>query len=288
MRKKLLLILLLLGIFILPGCKPTPQSNPVLDAEEHTGKIKAFVSILPQAYFVECIGGDKVDVSVMIPPGANPENYEISPAQLKELSTADVYIMSGKLPSEETWLPRLIAANKKMLVLDSSQSIDFDEHNPHIWLSPRLVKKQAANIAETLIQLDPDNKAFYSHNLEQLLLALDELDKEIRENLSGVKQKSFIVYHPAWGYFARDYGLEEIAIEEHGKEPGARELARLVEEARAKKINEVFASPQHSSRSAEVFAQEIGGKVVFLDPLPRNYISDMQVVAKTLADALSD
>jgi zinc transport system substrate-binding protein len=278
--------LLLIMAVLLVGCNAGKEtSQPVTDNKKND-KLIVFVSILPQADFVRQLGGDRVEVSVMMPPGANEHNYEPDTGQLKALSKADLYVKVGHLPFEDAWMERFISTNRDMLVVDSSQSIEMLEHNPHIWLSPRLVKIQAETISAALVQLDPENQEYYLQRKLVFLKELDNLDQEITATLSGITGKSFLVYHPAWGYFARDYGLQEIAIEEHGKEPGAREMSRIIDYAKKNQIKTIFDSAQHSTHSADAIAADLGARVVLLDPLPADYMDNMRKVAKTMAEEL--
>ncbi len=278
--------LLLIMVILLIGCNTGKETSQPVTDNKSKQKLIVFVSILPQADFVRQLGGDRVEVSVMMPPGANEHNYEPDTGQLKALSRADLYIKVGHLPFEDAWMERFISTNRDMLVVDSSQSIEMIEHNPHIWLSPRLVKIQAETISAALVQLEPGNRDYYLQQKQIFLQGLDKLDQEITATLSGVKGKSFLVYHPAWGYFARDYGLQEVAIEEHGKEPGAREMSRIIDYAKKNQIKTIFDSSQHSTHSADAIAAELGARVVLLDPLPANYMDNMRKVAKTMAEEL--
>jgi len=286
--KKLAVItaLLLMMVVLLVGCNAGKQTSQPVTDNKSKQKLIVFVSILPQADFVRQLGGDRVEVSVMMPPGANEHNYEPDTGQLKALSQADLYVKVGHLPFEDAWMERFISTNRDMLVADSSQSIEMIEHNPHIWLSPRLVKIQAETISAALVQLDPENKDYYLQQKQVFLKELDKLDQEITATLSGVKDKSFLVYHPAWGYFARDYGLQEVAIEEHGKEPGAREMSRIIDYAKKNQIKTIFDSSQHSTHSADAIAAELGARVVLLDPLAADYMDNIRKVAKTMAEEL--
>jgi len=252
------------------------------------GKVRVVVSILPQAYFVERIGGDRVEVTVMVPPGASPATYEPTAGQMRDLSQADVYVRI-RVPFEEAWMDKIAAANPGMLIVDSSAGIErIGGKDPHIWLSPRLVKVQAENIYQGLIEVDPEHAGFYAQNKEQFVADLDALDAEIAETLAGVKGKKFMVFHPAWSYFARDYGLEQIPVEVEGKEPSAAELAELIETAKTNDIEVIFVSPQFSTRSAETIARQIGGKVVFVDPLARDWMNNLRSVARTLAQEMKE
>lgn len=249
-------------------------------------KIKVFVSILPQKYFVECIGGDKVEVSVMIPPGASPAAYEPDTGQLKALSETDMYIKIGHVPFEKIWMDRFAAANKNMFIVDSSKSIDIKNNDPHIWLSPALGKTQAVNIANALNEVDVQNKDYYKANLEHFNEEMDSLDSELKDKFAGLKNRTFMVYHPSWGYFANQYDLEQLPVEIEGKEPTARELNELIDTARAKNIKVIFASPQFDTRSVQAIASEIGAELQLIDPLALDYPGNLRAVGDKLAEGL--
>jgi len=168
-----------------------------------------------------------------------------------------------------------------------------DEHDhkhtgpdPHIWLSVRNAMTMVQNICAGLVQVDPANQAYYEQNCAAYLEELGELDSEITEILSGVENRRFIVFHPAWGYFAHDYGLVQIAVEKDGKEPDIDYRIRLIEEAREHDIRVVFLSPQYPTRSAEVIADAIGGRVVLIDPLAEDFIANMRLVASAMREAM--
>jgi len=165
---------------------------------------------------------------------------------------------------------------------------DHGEENldPHIWLSPQRVKIQAQNIYQGLVQLDPANQAEYKQNLEQFIAEIDQLDQEIRKNLAPIQNRQFIVFHPAWGYFAKDYDLEQIPIEVGGQEPSAAELAELVKKTQTEGIKVIFAQYQFSARTAETIAREIDGEVKFIDPLAANWSENLLQVSQTFADVL--
>ena len=278
----LITILLLLGLMMLTtsGCNSTREAN------SNSGQIKVAVTILPQAQLVNKIGGERIAVSVLVPPGIDPHTYELSPGQLKKLSETELYIRVGHIDFEKNWMDRIAGTNKEMLVIDSSQSIEIINGDPHIWLSPRLAKIQAENIARALQDIDPENREDYAQRLQSVQKELDQLDSDIAATLSPVSGSKFLVFHPSWGYFARDYGLEEIAIEKDGKEPTAKELAELLSWAKNEDIKVIFASPQHSTREAEAVARELDGKVVIIDPLAGDYFVNLKQVADTMATAL--
>lgn len=268
--------------------------------KENNEKIGVVVTIPPLAEFVEKIGGDKVDVTIMVPPGASPHTYEPTPFQLKKLSKAKMYVKVGSgIEFELAWMDKIASINKKMLIVDCSKGIEFIKHvnnhgkdhtsqkiDPHIWLSIKNVKIMVENIYNGLIHIDPKNLEYYTKNKEKYLQELDKLDKEIRNILSGKNNKKFIVYHPAWTYFARDYGLEQIPIEKEGKEPTSKEIIKLIKYAKENNITLIFTSPQFNTKTAEIIAKEINGKIVFIDPLEKNYLENMRKVAKIFAEVL--
>ena len=219
-RRCLIVLTILLVLFQLVGCggDTTPGPGPT---PESVSRLTIVVSILPQKYFVERIGGEYVDVSVMVLPGSSPASYEPKPEQLRALSRAAAYMSIG-VPFEDAWLDRIASANPDMLMVDTAQGIERVGGDPHIWLSPRLAKVQAGTIFEALAQLDPAHEAAYRANLDDFLADIDALDAEIRAKLARVRNRKFMVFHPSWGYFARDYGLEMIPIEVGGQETRAQ------------------------------------------------------------------
>ena len=273
-----LVICLLLAV----GCVEGPSQRP-------NGGLAVTVSILPQRYFVQRIGGDRVDVQVMVMPGESPATYEPTPAQLRALSASDAYFHIG-VPFENAWLPRIAAANSAMLMVDTAEGIDRVgeglNSDPHIWLSPSLVKIQARTIYEALEALDPAHGTQYAANLDAFQVQIERLDADIKETLAGIDQRKFMVFHPSWGYFARDYGLEMIPVEVGGQEPSAAELAALIDQARREGIHVVFAQPEFSTKAAETVANEIGGEVLLISPLAEDWMSNMRSVAKAFAKVL--
>jgi len=295
LRKHLKNKLLLLATFVLLAAMLiTPAAGCGRQADT-TGKTIVAVSVLPQAGFVEAIGGDKVAVVVMIPPGASPHTYEVTADQMTQLSDAKMYAKVGSpVEFELVWMDKLIALNKTMLVVDCSKGINLIESqdpdepglDPHIWLSIKNAKIMVQNLCDGLVQVDVANKAFYEKNCADYLQELSALDASFLADLSGVTNRSFIVFHPAFGYFARDYDLTQIGVEQEGKEPDAEYLVRLIEEAKTGNIKVVFVSPQYSARSAQTVAGEIGGEVVVIDPLAREFIENMRNIEAAMKKAM--
>ena len=272
-------------------------------------KINVFVSIEPVAYFVKRVAGPLADVNVLVGPGQEPHTFEPTPKLVAKLAEAKVLFKMG-FPFEETLIKKAGSTFKNLKVVDLQQGIkmrtitdeekehDHDagaEHgnsheagafDPHTWLDPRLAKIQAKTIADTLIQIDPDHGAIYEENLKKFQADLDKMDDKLRSSLAPVKGKSFFVFHPAFGYFGDEYGLKQVAVEIEGKEPTARRLARLIEEAKAQGVRVIFAEPQFPKKTAETLAKSIGGAVVLIDDLAPEYLDNLNEVAVSLESAL--
>ncbi len=246
------------------------------------------VSVPPQAYFVERVGGDLVQVEVLIPPGANPATHEPSVREMQLMSRAALYLTVGHpaFPFEKAWLEHLLVDLPEMKVIDGSPGEGDLSSDPHVWLAPSMVKPMVRELTEAIIGLLPQHAATLSDNLADLLADIDELDAEIRDALQGGKSRWFAVFHPAWSHFARAYGLEQLAVEADGKEPGPGQLARLIEQLRAEGIPVIFTQPTVSSQSARVIASEIGATVRVLDPLARDWPKAMREAATAIAKAL--
>lgn len=248
-----------------------------------TDKIHIVVSILPLAEFTEKIGGNKVDVSVMIPPGASPHSYEPRPEQFTRLSKAQLYVKVGTpIEFELVWLEKILSVNQDLLLCDASQSVQFIKGDPHIWLSPKNAIIMVENIYDALIIIDPNNQIFYKKNKEQYIGELNTLNNDIANLLSKKANRQFMVFHPAWGYFASAYNLAQISVENQGKEPTAKGILHLIEQAKTDDIKVVFASPQFNTKSAEVIAREIQGQVILIDPLEKEYMANLKKIASIL------
>ncbi|MBN2329330.1 MAG: zinc ABC transporter substrate-binding protein [Candidatus Omnitrophica bacterium] len=272
-------------------------------------RIQVFVSIQPQAYFVERIGGDRTSVEIMVKPGHNPATYEPTPKQAASLAQAKLYFRIG-VPFENVWMDRISQVNPTMKIIDTRKNVslrtmenhyhhgDVDAHehdensaqekskDPHIWLDPKRVKIQVQTICDALSEIDPTHQSEYEANLKKFHHDLDLLDDEIRTTLKDLRIRRFLVFHPSWGYFADAYDLTQIPIEIEGKEPTARQLAELMELVKQEKIKTVFIQPQFDKNIAGVIAQTIGGSVITLDPLAKDYLKNMKETAKRLQEAM--
>ncbi len=277
------------------------------------GKISIFVSIPPQKYHVERIGGDRVAVSVLAEPGDDPHTFAPKPQQMVSLAKADVYFAIG-IGIEQAWLKKIKAVNPKMQIVHTDRGIQkipmtaYPRHgdnathqpktppgsgqgqntgtgkqhhpgwlDPHIWLSPPLVMIQARHILNALVSIDPAQGAVYAANYKDFLAELVDLDLELMDIFSkGGKRHQFIVFHPAWGYFAHAYGLEQVPIEFEGKDPKPAQLVSLIDYAKKHRIKVIFVQPQFSTKSAQIVAREIGGQVARADPLALDWADNIR------------
>lgn len=254
-------------------------------------KLNITASILPQKYFVKKIAGNNANINIMVTPGSSPAIYEPKPKQMAAISKTDIYFSIG-VPFERVWLKKFKAVNKDLNIVDTSfgiskMHISSRSHkkkakilDPHIWLSPRLVKIQTKNIADALIKAQPNKKALFKKNLKSFLSEIEALDKNIKEILKDIKKKKFMVFHPTWGYFAKDYGLVQISIEKEGKEPKPAQLAKLIKAAKEEHIKVIFVQSQFSKKSAKTIAKSINGRVVAIDPLSAQWDKNLLKVAK--------
>jgi zinc transport system substrate-binding protein len=257
-------------------------------------KIGVVVTIEPLAELVERIGGDKVAVSVIVPRGASPHSYEPTPSQLIEVSKAKMYVKVGSpIEFELVWLDKLLAVNREMSVTDASSGISLrgmssheKDLDPHVWLSLGNAAVISENIYEALISIDPDNDGYYRLNRDRYADKLDSLNQVVGQLLENKKDRRFMVYHPAWSYFAEDYDLVQIPIEAEGKEPSAKDIQRIIEQARTYGIKVIFVSPQFNIKSAEVIAREIGARIVMVDPLAKDYIANLKKIAIALSETV--
>ncbi len=283
----------------------TPVWLPPAEAKQ----VNAFVSIPPQQYFVKKIGGELVGISVLVPPGADPHTYEPKPRQMAELAQTAVYFAVG-IDFEQAWLKKIAAANPGMRIVQTDAGIEkiaLAEHHhhvqkghthshdpkkathghdhagapdPHVWLSPLLVRIQARHIADALAAVDSANRTRYEENLAGFLREIDALDAELKALFAGNSGARFMVFHPSWGYFAQAYGLEQVPIEIEGKAPKPAQLKELIHHAREQGIKVIFVQPQFSAKSAEMVAREIKGQVVAVDPLAANWAENLREVGR--------
>jgi zinc transport system substrate-binding protein len=276
------------------------------------------VSITPQAWLVTQLGGEHVDVVTVVPPGSSPATYQPSDAEVSRVMSSAIYFRVGVPFENGSWF-QAIRSMGSMEIVDvrgdiplrdieahrhNGEPVDEEHHagdephdhvcdhecgkDPHIWLSPPLLKRQAAIIAEALSTAAPEHAGEFDRNLQALYDRLDEVDAEIREKLAPHAGEAFFVFHPAWGYFADEYGLRQIAIEVEGKEPSDSELTEVLELARESGAQVIFVQPQISGESAEAVAKAVGGRVERLDPLAADVAEGLLSAADAIAESLDN
>lgn len=257
------------------------------------------VTIEPQRYFTEAIAGDKFDVISIVPKGSSPETYDPTPQQLVSLGDSKAYLRIGYIGFEQVWMDRLIDNTPHIQIFDTSKDIDLilgEAHNhgdhqhaggvePHIWNSTNNALIIARNTYKALCQLDKENEAYYLNRYDSLCQRIMHTDSSIRKTLQqpGTAQ-SFMIYHPALSYFARDYGLQQISIEEGGKEPSPAHLKDLVDLCRQEDVRIIFIQPEFDRRNAEIIARETGTDIVPINPLSYDWEAEMLAVAQALTD----
>jgi len=258
--------------------------------------LNVFVSVLPLKTFVEQVGGDHVDVHVMVQPGHSPATYSPSPKQIELLSRAHVFFRVG-VPFEQSWLTKLSSINPALVIIDTRQGItlqNLEEHghgdselDPHIWTSPVNVQHMLDTIVDALTELRPQYQSYFAQNARAYKSRLVELDGQMHELLDNLSSRKFYVFHPAWGYFAHEYHLHQVAIEHEGKAPGAKSLARIMRQAKQQGIKVILVQPQFNINLAQRIADEIGGRVVMADPLSDDYINNLKRVSQLIKEASS-
>ncbi|NLX13265.1 MAG: zinc ABC transporter solute-binding protein [Phycisphaerales bacterium] len=292
----------LVGLTVFAGTACRQQEPaPISDS------VAVSVSIPPLKYFVERVGGEHVTVTTLLPPGQSPHTYEPTARQIVTLSGARVFFATG-LRFERQMADQIGQTLTKLEQVDLHEELElrritekeahdhehdeagrclheYDELDPHVWMDPRLVKIQAETIARVLSRIDPAHREDYERSCRQFQQELDELDRQIRETLAPYRGRAFFVYHPAYGYFAEAYGLEQVAVEISGKQPTARQLGELVERAKKSGVKLVFVQPQFSPSAAEAVAEQIGGVVTPLDPLAEDYMENLLTVCAKIKEA---
>lgn len=286
-------------IFLHISCKTQTKKKP-----------KIAVTILPQKYFAEKLTKDNFEIFCVVPTGSSPESYDPSPSLVMQLGNSDAYMKIGTLGFELAWMDKIKHNNPQLKVFDLSESIDeiegghiclhqdshtdcdhdHSEHiedistaDPHYWSSPKEMRILLNNMYKAVVELDPENQEFYKNNLDSLLTEVNQVDSQITEILKNKTTDSFMIYHPALAYFARDYGLKQLSIEEGGKEPTPNHLKSLIDSARANNVSVIFVQKEFDTNNAKVIAQETGAQIIEIDPLNYNWQQEMIRIAKAFA-----
>lgn len=285
-------LLLLTAAVLLFACNSKKSGN------QDDSKPVVTVSILPQKTFVEKISGDDFKINVLIPPGASPAAYTLLPSQLKEIARSEVWFRIGYIGFEQSWQEKIKQANKEMRVVDLSEGLDLiygeeEQHgdhvhvggvDPHIWMSPSLVKQMAKRIVNVLAELRPENSDKYQANYMEFVKEIDQLDVKIRNELKDYKGSEFITFHPSLSYFAREYGLVQHSLETGGKEPTPQHMREVVDLANEKNIDVIYIQSEFDRDHARIFAEEIDGEVIEIWPLDPDWSENLMEMARIFAD----
>ena len=281
--KKLIYILTL---FILSACGNTTQKSekPILT-----------VTLEPLRYFTEAIAGDNYEVVSMVPKGSSPESYDPTPQQLVNLSKSQAYLRIGYIGFEQAWMKKLEANCPNMKIYDTSKGIDLirdkghwhGDHfheggvEPHVWNSTQNALIIADNIYQALCELDSTHQEDYQKRLDVLKQTIRQTDANVRTLLENA-DSTFLIYHPALSYFARDHGLKQVSIEEGGKEPSPAQLKALIETCRNENVHTIFVQQEFDQRNAQLIAHELGVNIVSINPLSYDWVKEMIRIAEAL------
>lgn len=273
---------LLIVFLLLVACQPNKRKS------ETEKRPVLMVTIEPLRYFTEAIAGPRFTVESIVPRGSSPETYDPTPAQLLALADSRAYLRIGSIGFEQVWMDRLMANAPNLPVFNTSQGIDFileDEGpEPHVWTSTVNARIIADNIATALCALDSTHTAEYLHRRDSLMAVIAQTDSLCRSLLLRPDaDRTFLIYHPALSYFARDYGLRQLPIEEAGKEPTPARLKALLDLCQKEKANIIFVQPEFDRRNAELIARQTGTRIVPINPLSYDWQSEIIKAAKALA-----
>ena len=274
MNKRTILPLLL--CLLLAACKQTAQQNSLVT-----------VTIEPLRYFAEEIAGNRFTIVTLVPNSGNPETYEPTAKQMVELSQSALYIKVGQIGFERTWMERLAESAPDTRIVDSSKGItpvQSSEHadDPHTWMSTRNAVFIAKNICNAFIQQNPEDSAYFKKNLEILLHKIADVDGFVKTQLANSATKAFLIYHPTLTYFAHDYGLMQIPVEEEGREPTAAQLKQTIVLAKQQQVKLMFVQKEFANRNTDIVAKGSAARQVEINPLSYHWDKEMRKIAQTL------
>lgn len=303
----LIAVVLSIGLVCLTGaCRPSTTSGDADGgASDAAVSVRTFASIAPLAGFVQRVGGDRVSVESLVQTGQSPHSYQATARQAARLGGADLFFSLG-LPFEHMLLKKLRQADSGVRVVDLREGLELlsadhqcshDDHaghacsdgelDLHVWMSPSAAIQMVRTIRDALVEVDPAGVGTYDENAQGFVSELETVRDEIAAQLSPYRGETFLVFHPAFGYFGREFGLEQQAIEIEGKSPSMRQLEQIIRQARADNVHVIFVQPQFPQDSADLVARQIGGTVVRIDPLSVDYLANLRDIADKLAADLA-
>lgn len=292
MKKILILVVILsISVILFSGCEsPVSNEKPII-----------ITSIVPMKTFIENIVGDQFEVIAIVPPGANPSNYEPSPQELTKISEASYYFTIGVPTETANILPKIDTLNNSVEIIhideevakvyeellfdsDHSEHSEHELHDHHLWLSPKRVLVMIEVIEDTMSNAFEDSQELFESNANRYKEEIIALDDYIKEKSAQIENKVFIIYHPSYNYFANEYGFQMVAIEEEGKEETAKGIEEVIQFALENDIKVIFHQAEIDSQQAKTIADEIGGITKMLEPLSANYIDSMKNVIDTFSE----
>jgi zinc transport system substrate-binding protein len=297
LKQMLILLVAVFGLLLVNSCHRNEKTASV-----NNDKIKILVSISPQKYFVAKVGGDKVEVDVLIPSGTNPHLYDPTPGQLIGIAGTDIYFYNGHLDFEKSWLNNIIQSNKQLITVKLSEGVSFissqcsehehEGHNhgvdPHIWLSTKNAAIIATNIYNTLVKNYPDHRTYFEENYTLLLDEIESLEKEIKTKLDNLGNRKFMIFHPTLSYYAEEFDLEQISIEFEGKEPTPMHLKKSIDLAKEAGITFIFIQKGFDEQNAGIIAKELGSKLVEITPLAEDWQETLLFITDQIANHSND
>ena len=293
MNKTLVKIIIFIVPIFIFSCKNSNTQN--------NDKQVITVSILPQKTFIEKIAGDDFHVNLLLPPGASPASFTLLPSQLKDIAMSEVWMRVGYVAFELSWRDKIMEANSDMKVLDLSEGLDListenmsqsDSRsiagiNPHIWLSPKMVKQMSRRITDELSLLKPERKDTYEANYKEFCKEIDTLDAEIINMLEKYQGKIIILFHPTLTYYARDYGLVQESLEPGGKEPTPQRMTEVINIAKNENIRVIYIQSELDMEQARVFSEEVNGKIVAINPLNPEWAENLKEITRVITENLN-
>lgn len=279
-------------IIIMFSCQPVKKNDSKI----------VTVSIIPQKYFVDKISGNTIEVNVLVPAGSSPHSYEVLPSQMKDLAGSKIWLQIGLMTFEHVWKEKIANINKDLLIINSSEGIepifgseceheghDHSSHShgevfdPHIWLAPAESKILAENTYKALVMSFPENAAEFEKNYSLLISEINEVTAQIEQKLDSLTSRKFLIFHPALGYYARQFKLEQLPLELEGKEPSPKHMKNLVDQAKSNNIKVVFIQKEFDTENALQLSREIGGRIEVIDPLDYNWLVQMNDITAKIA-----
>ncbi len=305
-KMRLMAAVLVLLLLALAGCSSPPTEEPqeagevvadepnVVEEAVADEKLMVAVTIVPLGTFAQAVGGDLVDVHVVVPPGNSPGNYEPTPQEMENFSNASLYFAMGAPTEAANIMPRaeeietmdIIRLQDEVHAVHPDRELAPGRRDAHIWLSPKRAMVMVEAMAREMGRVDPANQGVYAENAQSFMEELEALDADLTETFSGLENRKFIVFHPAFGYLADDYGMEMYALEQDGKEATPQRMQEMVDLAKSENIKVIFYQKEIDSKQSQAFAEEIGGTTVQLAPLSPDYLNNLRKVADTMAEVL--